>query len=89
MRDINFTTVGTSYFGLPKNFESLNPKFVWGVPQVQVNISESVAWAKAIYANTPNKMIDAIEVGNEPDLFNFNKAAPVGPLYYPNVSNES
>ena len=33
-------------------------------------------------------MIESIEVGNEPDLFDKNKAAPIGPLYYQRVTNE-
>ena len=87
-RTINFTTVGPSYFALPNNFKSIDATFSLGVPQVQVNVSETVAWAEGWWNGTPHEMIDSIEVGNEPDLFDFNKAAPTGPLYYPAVTNQ-
>ena len=84
-------SVGPSYIGLSNLFiERTGATFVWQVPAAQLDVSECVAWAEEIRKQVPSGHLDAIEIGNEPDLYGILPAAPVDPLkYYGVITDET
>lgn len=62
-------SIGPSFWQTVKNFTALNATFIVQVPLATTNVTESVSWAKAAVDGLGMQNIDAIEIGNEPDLY--------------------
>ncbi|KAK5164063.1 uncharacterized protein LTR77_010154 [Saxophila tyrrhenica] len=90
-QDIGGTSIGPSYWDLT----DLVPDAVYviQVPLAVTNVSESVLWAKTAIESIGIDRIQALEVGNEPDLYADN--GPVGtrglgpPYYQGTLTNET
>lgn len=66
-QNIGNTTIGPSYWDLAKSFP--DAQYIIQVPLATTNVSESVAWARSAVDTIGWDKIQAIEIGNEPDLY--------------------
>jgi hypothetical protein len=66
-QDIGGTTIGPSYWKLATSFT--NAQYIIQVPLATTNVSETVAWVQSAVATIGWDKIQAIEIGNEPDLY--------------------
>ncbi|KAI6080705.1 glycoside hydrolase family 79 protein [Hypoxylon rubiginosum] len=91
-QDVGHTTIGPSYWDLPKNFPGA--KYMVEVPLATTNVSEAVAWAQAAMKGIGIDNIHSIQPGNEADLYSDTFTGEGGiklnpPEYQGTLSNES
>ncbi|KAI1771196.1 glycoside hydrolase family 79 protein [Hypoxylon cercidicola] len=91
-QDIGHTTIGPSYWDLPKTFPGA--KYMVEVPLATTNVSETVAWAQSAVKGIGIDNIHSIQPGNEADLYADNFRGEGGielnpPEYQGTLSNES
>ncbi|KAH8195530.1 hypothetical protein TruAng_010315 [Truncatella angustata] len=67
-QNIGNTTIGPAYWELAHNFP--DAQYIIQVPLANTNTSEAIAWTQSAVDIIGWDKIQAIEIGNEPDLFN-------------------
>ncbi|KAF7533525.1 hypothetical protein G7054_g6993 [Neopestalotiopsis clavispora] len=66
-QNIGNTTIGPSYWDLTSSF--LDAQYIVQVPLATTNVSEAIAWTQSAVNALGWDKIQAIELGNEPDLY--------------------
>lgn len=66
-QDVGGTTIGPSFFSLFKNLPGA--KYIFQVPLATNNLTGTVDWTKAGLNGIGVENIQAIQIGNEPDLY--------------------
>jgi hypothetical protein len=79
-QNVGGTTIGPSYWDLCASFS--DAEYIIQVPLATANISETVAWTQSAVNALGWDKIQAIEIGNEPDLYS-NTYVGVVPLQPP------
>ncbi|ORY57850.1 uncharacterized protein BCR38DRAFT_448818 [Pseudomassariella vexata] len=69
-QNVGNTTIGPGYWELCQNFP--NAQYIIQIPLATTNVNETVAWAKSAVEIVGIDKIQAIELGNEPDLYSPN-----------------
>ena len=67
-QQVGNTTIGPSFYSLFKNFPGA--KYIFQVPLATKDLASSIEWTKAGIESIGIDNILAIEIGNEPNLYN-------------------
>lgn len=89
-QNIGGTTIGASYWELCDSFP--DAQYIIQVPLATTNVSEAVAWTQSAVDTIGWDRIQAIEVGNEPDLYPSRGASGAllqPPNYQAKLTNET
>ncbi|KAI0170236.1 beta-glucuronidase [Pestalotiopsis sp. NC0098] len=91
-QNIGNTTIGPSYWNLTNSFP--DAQYIIQVPLATTNVTETIAWTQSAVDALGWDKIQAIEVGNEPDLYSgtftgANGIALQPPGYQGKLNNET
>ena len=85
-QNVGNTTIGPSYWQLCHHFSNTTT-FVVQLPMATTNISETIAWATSAVNTIGWDQIEALEPGNEADLYGIDNLKP--PKYQGFLTNET
>ncbi|ETS75105.1 hypothetical protein PFICI_13589 [Pestalotiopsis fici W106-1] len=91
-QNVGGTTIGPSYWELTSGFS--DAQYIIQVPLATTNVSETIAWTQSAVDAIGWDKIQAIEIGNEPDLYSDTMTGANGialqpPAYQGTLNNET